>query len=109
MDLLEIHDLFTIIAALSLESCGFADPGQGWRLAADGDVARDGRLPILTFGGSKARGDVGGATGVYQVAEATLQLQGRANENQVEDAQAAMTQCLGGLGASCATHILQRA
>ncbi|MFP3854731.1 MAG: thiolase C-terminal domain-containing protein [Anaerolineales bacterium] len=108
IDLLEIHDLFSITAALSLESSGFADAGQGWRLAADGSLAQDGRLPILTFGGSKARGDVGGATGVYQVAEAALQLQGRANENQIEGAKAALAQSLGGLGASCATHILQR-
>jgi acetyl-CoA C-acetyltransferase len=106
IDLFELHDLFSINAALSLEAAGFAPPGGGWKLAADGNITREGRIPICTFGGSKARGDAGGATGVYQVCEATLQLQGRAQENQVPEAGTAMTQCLGGSGATAVTHIL---
>ncbi|MGA9532373.1 MAG: beta-ketoacyl synthase N-terminal-like domain-containing protein [Anaerolineales bacterium] len=108
VDLFELHDTFTIFAALSLEAAGFASRGQGWKLAADGSIARDGSIPILTFGGSKARGDTAGATGVYQAAEACLQLQDRAGENQVQNAQVALVQCLGGNGASCATHLLRR-
>lgn len=108
INLLEIHDLFTINAALALEASGFAPNGTGWKMAADGDLKRQGRLPILTFGGSKARGDTAGATGLYQIAEAALQLQNRAQECQVENASLAMTQCLGGFGASAATHILER-
>ena len=108
IDLFELHDLFTINAALALEASGFAEAGHGWKMAAEGELARQGELPILTFGGSKARGDTAGATGLYQVAEATMQLQNRAEENQIEDAQVAMSQCLGGFGASCATHILER-
>jgi acetyl-CoA C-acetyltransferase len=108
VDFFELHDTFTIFAALSLEAAGFASRGQGWRLAADGSIARTGSIPISTFGGSKARGDTAGATGVYQAAEACLQLQGRAGENQVEGAEVALIQCLGGNGASCATHLLRR-
>jgi acetyl-CoA C-acetyltransferase len=108
VDLFEPHDTFTIFAALALEAAGFAERGRGWLLAADGSIALDGSIPILTFGGSKARGDTAGATGVYQAAEACLQLQGRAGEVQVSDAQIALVQCLGGNGASCATHVLRR-
>ena len=72
-------------------------------------ISLTGEIPISTFGGSKARGDPGAATGIYQLAEATLQLQNRANENQVPDAAIAMTQCLGGSGATASTHILRRA
>lgn len=108
LDLFELHDLFTINAAISLEAAGFAQAGQGWQLAAEGTVARGGKLPILTLGGSKARGDTAGATGLYQAAEATIQLQRRAEENQLEGAELAMVQCLGGFGASAATHILER-
>jgi acetyl-CoA C-acetyltransferase len=108
VSLFELHDLFSIYAALSLEAAGFAERGAGWRLAADGDIARDGRIPISTMGGSKARGDTGGATGVYQAAEAALQLQGRAGEAQVVGARVAMAQCLGGAGATAVTHIFQR-
>lgn len=106
IDLFEPHDLFSVFSALSLEAAGFADRGQGWRLAEDGAISRQGRIPLTTFGGSKARGDTGGATGVYQAAEATLQLEGRAGENQVPGAVKAMVQCLGGIGATACTHIL---
>ncbi|MCZ6529640.1 MAG: beta-ketoacyl synthase N-terminal-like domain-containing protein [Chloroflexi bacterium] len=106
--LFELHDSFSIFAALSLEAAGFAAPGHGWKLAQNGDISLAGKIPISTFGGSKARGDPGAATGIYQLAEATLQLQGRANENQVPNAAIAMTQCLGGSGATASTHILRR-
>jgi acetyl-CoA C-acetyltransferase len=107
--LFELHDSFSIFAALSLEAAGFAERGEGWKLAQNGDISLAGSIPIGTFGGSKARGDPGAATGIYQLAEATLQLQDRANENQVPDASVALTQCLGGSGATASTHILRRA
>jgi len=106
IDLFELHDLFTILAALSLEAAGFAQKGQGWKMAADGAIGLDGKLPICTFGGSKARGETGGATGVTQVVEVVRQLQGLAGENQVKNAKIGMAQCLGGIGATAATHIL---
>jgi acetyl-CoA C-acetyltransferase len=109
IDLFELHDVFSIYAALSLEAAGFAARGQGWCLAAEGAIARNGRIPISTFGGSKARGEAGAATGVYQVAEIVLQLQGRAGEAQVPEAKIGMAQCLGGAAATAVTHVLSRA
>jgi acetyl-CoA C-acetyltransferase len=108
IDLFELHDIFSIYAVLSLEAGGFAKKGEGWKLALEGQIARTGSIPICTFGGSKARGDTGGATGLYQAGEATLQLQGRAGENQIHDAKVALVQCLGGTGATAASHILAR-
>jgi acetyl-CoA C-acetyltransferase len=108
IDLFELHDAFTVFAALSLEAAGFAAHGQGWKLAA-GEIGRGGRIPISTFGGLKARGNPGGATGVYQAAEVVLQLRWAAGPNQVEGAHWGMAQCLGGAGATAVTHILQRA
>ncbi len=105
MDLFELHDGYTVMAALSLEAAGFAARGQGWKLAHNGQISLKGRVPISTFGGLKARGNPGGATGVYQAVEATLQLQGRAGPNQVESARRAMIQTLGGSGATAVTHI----
>jgi acetyl-CoA C-acetyltransferase len=105
IDVFELHDAFTIYAALALESSGFASRGEGWRLAADGEIVLQGRVPAMTFGGSKARGEAGGATGLYQAAEVVLQLQRRAGENQVPGARIGMAQCLGGAGATAATHI----
>ncbi|MCP4429213.1 MAG: thiolase domain-containing protein, partial [Chloroflexi bacterium] len=107
IDLFELHDSFTIMAALSLEAAGFAERGQGWQLAKNGAIGRNGRIPISTFGGLKARGNPLGATGMYQIAEATRQLRGEAGDCQVEGAKVAMTQNLGGMGGTAVTHVLQ--
>lgn len=106
VNLFELHDSYSIYAALALEAAGFAPRGQGWQMARNGTIALDGKLPLVTFGGSKARGEAGGATGVYQVAEVTLQLQDRAGSSQVKGARIGMAQCLGGAGATAATTIL---
>ncbi len=107
VDLFELHDAFTVFAALSLEAAGFAERGRGWQLSGS-DITHAGRIPISTFGGLKARGNPGGATGVYQIAEVALQLRGEAGPNQVPAARWGMAQCLGGAGATAVTHILER-
>jgi acetyl-CoA C-acetyltransferase len=105
----ELHDAYSIMAVLSLESAGFADPGTGTRFAAEGRIGLGGDLPLSTMGGLKARGHPVGATGVYQAAEAFLQLTGAAEENQVKDAETALLQNVGGTGATVVTHVLRRA
>jgi acetyl-CoA C-acetyltransferase len=107
IDLFELHDAYTVYAAMSLEACGFAGRGFGWKMASNG-IDLKGRIPISTLGGLKARGNPGGATGVYQVVEAALQLRGQAGPNQVADLRWAMAQCLGGAGATAVTHILEK-
>jgi acetyl-CoA C-acetyltransferase len=108
MDFLELHDAFTIMSALSLEASGFAARGRGVTLAMEGQITRQGRLPISTMGGLKARGHPVGATGVYQVVEAVQQLRGSAGPNQLQGARLGMTQNVGGSGANVITHILER-
>jgi acetyl-CoA C-acetyltransferase len=106
IDLFEVHDAFTIMAALSLEACGFAERGQGPRLALDGEIAPTGRIPIATRGGLKARGHPVGATGMYQIIEVVEQLRGEATGTQVADARIGMAQNIGGSGSNILTHIL---
>ncbi|MCC7450069.1 MAG: thiolase domain-containing protein [Anaerolineae bacterium] len=108
VDILELHDSATIMAALALEANGFAGRGEGWKLAANNEIGNKGRLPISTFGGLKSRGNPLGATGVYQAVEVTLQLRGEAGANQVDNIEIGMTQNLGGLGATAVTHLLAR-
>lgn len=107
VDIFEAHDAFTIMAALSLEASGFAPRGQGPRLALDGDIRPDGRIPISTRGGLKARGHPVGATGMYQIVEVVQQLRGEADGTQVEGARIGMTQNIGGSGSNIITHILR--
>jgi len=108
LDLFELHDAFSIMAALSLEACGFAERGQGPRLGLDGDIRPKGRIPVATRGGLKARGHPVGATGVYQVLEIVQQLRGEAGENQIEGAKIGMAQNIGGSGSNIVTHVLRR-
>lgn len=106
--LFEYHDTFSIYAALALEAVGFAIRGKGWKLAAEGQISLNGRIPCATMGGLKARGFPGGATGVYQAVEAVQQLRGQAGANQVEGATYALIQSLGGPASTAVSHILER-
>ncbi|MFQ5614431.1 MAG: thiolase domain-containing protein [Anaerolineae bacterium] len=108
IDLFELHDAFTIMAALSLEACGFAERGRGTWLARDGQIRPEGKIPICTRGGLKARGHPVGATGLYQIAEVVQQLRGECEETQIPNARLGMAQNIGGSGATIVTHILER-
>ncbi len=107
VDFFELWDAYSIYAALSLEAAGFAPRGQGWALAQNDQIGKDKLLPIATFGGLKARGNPGGATGVYQMVEAALQLRGQAGPNQLDCAERALVQSLGGAAAIAVTHVLE--
>jgi acetyl-CoA C-acetyltransferase len=108
VDLFELHDAFTIVSALSLEASGFTPRGTALKFAREQGIDRNGALPISTFGGLKARGHPVGASGTYQIVEATLQLRHQAGPNQVSSPTVAMTQSIGGSGATAITHILKR-
>lgn len=102
----ELSDPHGIAAALALEAIGCCERGTAPRHAADGAITPGGRTPIATAGGYKARGDIVGASGVYQVVELVRQLRGQAGPTQVAGARTALAQCLGGVGATAATSVL---
>lgn len=104
----EYHDIYSIYAALALEAAGYAERGQGWKLAASRGIARTGKIPCATMGGLKARGFPGGATGIYQAVEAALQLRGEAGPNQIAGAELGLIQSVGGPASTVVSHILQR-
>jgi len=108
INLFEYHDVFSIYAALQLEAIGVAIKGRGWKLAADNEIGLKGKIPCATMGGMKARGFAGGAAGLYQAVEATLQLRGQAEANQIPNAKTALIQSLGGPASTAVSHILQR-
>jgi len=94
-----------IMACLLLEAAGFAEPGQGWRLAAEKEIGLRGRIPVATMGGLKARGHPIGATALYQACEIVLQLTEQAGKNQVKDPKIGLLQSVGGAAATILTHI----
>jgi acetyl-CoA C-acetyltransferase len=107
IDVFELHDAFSIMSALSLEACGFAERGEGVQLGLDNEISPTGRVPICTRGGLKARGHPVGATGMYQVVEVVQQLRGECNGTQVDGARIGMAQNIGGSGATILTHVLK--
>ena len=107
IDVFELHDAFSIMTALSLEACGFAERGQGVRLGLDNEISPHGRVPVCTRGGLKARGHPVGATGMYHIVEVVQQLRGECEKTQVDGAKIGMAQNIGGSGATIITHILK--
>jgi acetyl-CoA C-acetyltransferase len=108
VDVLEVHDAFSIVGVLSLEALGFAEKGMGARFADEGKIALDGEIPTNTMGGLKARGHPIGATGVYQIVELTKQLRGEADKNQIKDAEVGLAQNIGGVDSTSTIHVLRR-
>jgi acetyl-CoA C-acetyltransferase len=96
VELAELHDAFSPFELISLEDTGLMPPGKAGRATLDGETALDGRLPVNTSGGLKARGHPLAATGIAQIVELCLQLRGLAEGRQVS-ARVALAHSIGGL------------
>jgi acetyl-CoA C-acetyltransferase len=106
IDLVEVHDCFTIAEICAIEDLGFCRKGEAGRLTEEGMTALDGDIPVNTSGGLKACGHPVGATGIKQVFEIVQQLRGEAGKRQIDGAAIGMTHNVGGTGATVAVHIL---
>jgi acetyl-CoA C-acetyltransferase len=109
IDMVEVHDCFSIAEVIVTESLGFFKPGQGAKAAVSGATALDGKIPVNPSGGLKSKGHPVGATGIGQVVEIVKQLRGEAeNGRQIKgNPKIGMTQNMGGSGASAVVHILE--
>ena len=107
INLVEVHDCFTIAELCTLEALGFFKPGSAGKATAAGETRRDGRIPVNTSGGLKSKGHPVGATGVAQVIELVTQLRGEAGARQVAHAKRGLAQNMGGSGGSSVVHILE--
>jgi len=107
VDLAEIHDAFTIVELISYEDLGFAEKGQGQELIRNGTVKLDGKIPVNTCGGLKAKGHPISPTGIAQIVELTEQLRGECKERQITNAKLGLAQNIGGAGGTVSVHILR--
>lgn len=96
VNVVELHDAFTIAELLYYEALGLARRGEAVPLLRCGATALGGRVPVNPSGGLLAKGHPLGATGVAQMVEILWQLQGRAGARQVPGARIGLTQCTGG-------------
>jgi len=108
IDLVQVHDAFTVEEIEYCESMGFCERGQGEFAVERGEFSIGGRIPFSTDGGLLSRGHPLGPTGLAQVHETVLQLRGQAGERQVEGARTGLLHMVG-IGGVCLVHILQRA
>ncbi|HET7738012.1 MAG TPA: thiolase family protein, partial [Tepidiformaceae bacterium] len=107
IDLVQVHDAFTVEEIEYCESMGFCGVGEGEAAVERGDLSIGGRIPFSTDGGLLSRGHPLGPTGLAQVHETVLQLRGEAGTRQVTDARTGLLHMVG-IGGVCLVHILQR-
>ncbi|HEV2570913.1 MAG TPA: thiolase family protein [Beijerinckiaceae bacterium] len=113
IDVVELHDAFTIAELMYYEAFGLCEKGGAYRLLSDGSTSLGGRTPVNPSGGLLSRGHPVGATGVAQAVEVVRQLQGRAGAHQVENAKIGVTHATGGGIAgldhgACSIHVFAR-
>jgi acetyl-CoA acetyltransferase len=112
MNVVEVHDAFTICEIVHYEGLGLCPRGQGGRLAEEGVTALGGKVPVNPSGGLLSKGHPVGASGVAQVVELVWQLRGQAGQRQVPGARAALAQIMGGSKEgdvkACTVHIMVR-
>lgn len=104
----ELHDAFTILEIVESEEVGFFKKGEGHIALQEGYTKLNGKLPINTSGGLKAKGHPVGATGIGQAHEIVLQLRGEASKRQVENAKVGFTCNFGGFGNNVVCLVFER-
>lgn len=110
MDVVEVHDAFTICELIHYEGLGLCPTGEGGRLIDEGATELSGKIPVNPSGGLLSRGHPVGASGVAQVLEIVWQLRGQAGQRQVRDARVGLAQIMGGSKEgdtrACSVHIM---
>jgi acetyl-CoA acetyltransferase len=109
LDVVDVHDCFTIAEILAYEDLGLCGKGEGGKLIEDEQTYIGGKVPVNVDGGLKAKGHPVGATGTSMAVEMVKQLRGEADQGrQVDGAEIGMAQNVGGIGQYCFVTIFKR-
>ena len=109
VNVMEVHDSYSIAEILAAEDLGLCAKGEGGKFVESGAMSLGGQIPTNTSGGLKARGHPLGATGIAQAVEIVYQLRGKAGQRQVKGAKIGLTHNVGGTGGTCLVHVLEGA
>ena len=109
IDIAELHDAFTSVELISYEDLGFCGKGEGKDLIRKGVTSINGKLPVNTSGGLKAKGHPISATGISQIYELTKQMRKQAGDRQIDNVKYGLAQNIGGAGSTVTVHILKNA
>lgn len=107
LDVVELHDAFTVEELCYVEAIGIAPPGAAPRQLAEGELDIGGRVAVSASGGLLAMGHPIGPTGVGQICEVTVQLRGEAGDRQHRGARIGLAHMVG-VGSVCLVHVLAR-
>jgi len=102
IDVAELYNAFTIQEIIESEALGFCEPGKGTELLRKGVTSMEGKLPVNPSGGTLCTNPIG-ATGLIRIAEAALQVMGKANKHQVANVKTALAHVW---GAAVGFHVL---
>ena len=105
IDCAEIYVPFSWFEPMWMESMGFAEEGQGWKMTYEGATALDGDLPVNMSGGVLSSNPIG-ASGLIRFAEAAMQVRGQAGEHQVDGVHKALGHAYGGGSQYFSTYIV---
>lgn len=107
LNIVEVHDCFTIGELIALEDLGICEPGRSSELVESEEITLKGRIPVNTDGGLKADGHPIGAAGLAQIYEIVTQLRQEAGKRQINDPAYGLAQNIGGVGGTCGITILE--
>jgi acetyl-CoA acetyltransferase len=107
LDIIELHDAFSVEEIFYLEALGIAPDGEAPAMLRDGAFDIGGDVAVSPSGGLLAMGHPIGPTGVGQIAEITRQLRSEAGPRQHPNARTGLAHMVG-IGAVCAVHVLAK-
>ena len=96
LDGIETHDCFSMSEYMAIDHFGITEPGESWKAVENGELERDGAIPVNPSGGLIGVGHPVGATGVRMLHDATRQVTGQAGDAQVDGARTVATLNIGG-------------
>ena len=107
VDVVELHEAFTVEELIYLEAMGFCKDGEAASFVSSGQAAIGGNLAVNASGGLLGMGHPIGPTGIGQIAEIVRQLRGEAGNRQHVGARTGLAHMIG-LGQVGLVHILQK-
>jgi len=106
IDVVEIHDAFSVCEPMALESLGFSNNGHGMNMIKEAYETNN--FKINPRGGLIGSGHPLGATGIAQTIEITQQLQSKADQRQVDDVQVGLVHNISAAATSSTVLVLEK-
>jgi acetyl-CoA C-acetyltransferase len=108
LDGIETHDCFSMSEYMAIDHFGITGPGESWKAVENGDLERDGAIPVNPSGGLIGVGHPVGASGVRMLRDAALQVTGQAGGTQISNARTFATLNIGGSLTTTVSFVVTR-